>query len=153
MELYELFGNMPMFKNFTQQEIKQFIKLKVYHQKFQKGDVIINEGDDDSSLYLLIVGTVSITKDDNKTPIARLNPGDIFGEMSFLTKKPRYSSAIADEDVLVIRMNDDFFEKTDLVMKDKIKDYFIELLISRLDRMNESVSSIANYAHTRKLPV
>ena len=142
MELTELFGNMPMFKNFTQQEIKQFIKLKVYHQKFKKGDVIINEGNYDSFLYLLVVGTVLITKDDNKTPIARLNAGDVFGEMAFLTKKPRYSSASADENVLVIRMDDDFFEKIDLVIKDKIKDYFIELLISRLDRMNEFVSRI-----------
>ncbi len=142
---------MPMFKQFTQEEIKQFIKLKVSHQKFQKGDIIINEGDADSSLFLLIVGTVLIAKDDNQTPIARLSPGDIFGEMSFLTKKPRHSSAIADEDVLVIRMDDDFFSKIGLSMKDKIKDYFIDLLIARLDRMNEAVASIAEYAHARKI--
>ncbi len=149
MELSELFGNMPMFKYFTQEEIKQFIKLKVTHHKFQKGDIIISEGDDDSSIFLLVVGTVLIAKDDNQTSIARLKSGDVFGEMSFLTKKPRHSSAIAEEDVLVIRMDDDFFNKIGLEMKDKIKDYFIDLLIARLDRMNDAVSNIASYAHTR----
>jgi CRP-like cAMP-binding protein len=63
----------------------------------------------------------------------------------------RYNTATADEDVLVLKMDDDLFQKIDLVLKNKIKDYFIELLISRLDRMNEAVSSIANFAHTRTL--
>ena len=152
MEIYELLGKMPMFKNFTEEEIKQFIKLKVSHHRFQKGDVIIKEGDADTSLYLLVAGTVSIIKADNHIPIAKLNSGDVFGEMSFLTKNPRHSSATADEDVLVLIMDDDFFQKIGLALKDKIKDYFIELLISRLDKMNEVISSIAKFAHTRILP-
>ena len=152
MELYELFGGMPLFKNFTEEEIKQFIRLKASHHRFQKGDVVIKEGDTDSNLYLLIAGAVMITKADHNIPVNRLKPGDVFGEMSFLTKKPRHASAIADEEVLVLRMDDDFFKKIGLDLKDKIKDYFIELLISRLDKMNEVVFSIARIAHTRRLP-
>ena len=152
MDLYEMFASMRMFKDFTKEEIKQFIKLKVSHQKFRKGDTIIKEGDADSTLYLLIAGAVVITKADHNIPLNRLKPGDVFGEMSFLTKKPRHASAIADEDVLVLRMDDDFFQKIGLAQKDKIKDYFIELLVSRLDKMNEVVFSIANLAHTRRLP-
>ena len=151
MEPLELIANFPMFKYFTEQEIQQFIKLKISYQKFQKGNVIIRQGDVDTSLYLLIVGTVSILKHGSNIPIATLKPGDVFGEMSFLTKKPRHTDVLADKDVLVIRMDDDFFEKIDLVMKDKIKDYLIELLISRLDQMNEAISHIEAFAHIHTL--
>ena len=152
MKPLELIANFPMFKYFAEQEIKQFIKLKISYQKFQKGNVVIRQGDVDTSLYLLIVGTVSILKHDSNIPIATLKPGDVFGEMSFLTKKPRHTDVFADKDVLVIRMDEDFFEKIDLVMKDKIKNYLIELLISRLDQMNEAISHIEAFAHIHKLP-
>jgi len=152
MQLYELLGKIPMFKNITEQEIKQVAKLKFSDLTFQKGDVIIKEGEDETSLYLLIVGTVSIIKDIGNVTITTLNPGDVFGDMSFLTKKPRYTTAKAREDVRVLKMDDNFFQKIDSEVKNKIKDYFIDLLISRIDRLNEAISQIAAFAHTQSLP-
>ena len=140
MDLYEMFSNMPMFKNFETDEIKKFIQMKISHKRFNKGYVIIKEGDTDSTLFLIVAGSVSIAKAGQNLPLDTLTPGDVFGEMSFLTKKPRHTSAIADGDVLVLRMDDDFFQKIGLVLQNKLKDHFIELLISRLDRMNELIS-------------
>ncbi len=147
MQLYELLGKIPMFENITEQEIKQVAKVKFSDLTFQKDDVIIKEGEDDASLYLLIVGTVSIIKGDGNITIAILNPGDVFGDMSFLTRNPRYTTAKANEDVRVLKMDDNFFQKIDSKIRDKIKDYFIELLISRLDRVNEAISHTVALAH------
>jgi len=151
MQLYELLSKIPMFKNITEKEIKQVAKLKFSDLTFKKGDVIIKEGEDDASLYLLIVGTVSVIKGLGHVTIAKLNPGDVFGDMSFLTKKPRYTTTKANEDVRVLKMDDNFFQKIDSKVRDKIKDYFIELLISRLDRVNEAISHIATFAHSQTL--
>ena len=49
----------------------------------------------------------------------------------------------ANEDVTVVEMDDKFFKKANPAVRDKIKNYFIELLISRLDMMNESIMKIS----------
>ncbi len=71
--------------------------------------------------------------------------------MSFFTKKPRHSNVIANEDVLVLKLDKSFFDKVDSAIKDKIKDYLIELLINRLDSVNESLSKISKFARISSL--
>jgi CRP-like cAMP-binding protein len=145
VDLLELIRPMPMFKHFSPEEIKSFAAMTDALHEYNKGDIIIEEGDLMSSLYLLIRGSILITKSGYNTPISRLNPGAVFGEMSFLTRKPRYSNVIANDTSLVMKMDDAFFEKISPQLKDKLKDYLIELLINRLDTMNESLSKIAKY--------
>ena len=58
---------------------------------------------------------------------------------------------VANEKVLVMKMDDDFFRKVRPEIKDRIKDYLIELLINRLDAMNESLSKISRYARSYTL--
>ncbi len=150
MELYDAIREMPLFESFSEQEKQQFTKADLSVRKYQKGDVIIKEGDKHSSLYLLVKGAVSVIKKKDN-PLSSLSAGELFGEMSFLTKKPRYTSIIADEDVLVIRMDNDFFQKISRTMADKIKNYLIELLVSRLDEMNKAMTKIAKFATSRSM--
>jgi len=146
-----MLSEIPMFKNFSEEEKKQFVKMNLSLHRFQEGDIIFKEGELYSSLYLIVKGTVSIKKSGFEVPIAHVTSGNVFGEMSFLTKKPRHSDVIAADDVLVIRMDDSFFEEIGPVMQNKIKDFLMELLISRLDKMNEAISKIAKFAAGRTL--
>jgi len=151
MQLVDTINEIPMFDRFTESEKKMFAKLEHSLLGFKKDDVIIREGDTFTSLYLLIKGTIQITKTGYGTPIAKLSPGALFGEMSFFTKKPRHSNVIANENVLVMKLDKTFFEKVRPEIKDKIKNYIIELLINRLDSMNESLSKISNFARVSTL--
>lgn len=65
--------------------------------------------------------------------------------MSFFTKNPRHSNVIANENVLVMKLDKAFFKKVSPEIKDKIKNYLIELLINRLDSMNESFRKISKF--------
>ncbi len=145
MKLYEMISEMPMFKSFSHEEKNEFVKMEHSFLGFKKGDVIIKEGDAFISMYLLIKGIVLITKSEQNTIISKLTPGVLFGEMSFFTNNPRYTNVIADEEVMVIKMDDSFFKQISVEIKDKIKDYIIEMLISRLDSMNESMAKLARY--------
>lgn len=151
MGLYELIDDMPMFKFFSEKEKKEFVAMEHSLLGFNQDDIIIQEGDAFSSLYLLIKGTILITKTGENTPLSKLTAGAVFGEMSFLTKKPRFTNVVANEKVLVMKMDDDFFRKVRPEIKDRIKDYLIELLINRLDAMNESLSKISRYARSYTL--
>ncbi|MDY6791247.1 MAG: cyclic nucleotide-binding domain-containing protein [Thermodesulfobacteriota bacterium] len=151
MQLIDTINEIPMFKRFTESEKNMFAKLEHSLLGFKKDDVIIREGDAFTSLYLLIKGTVQITKEELSIPIAKLSQGALFGEMSFFTKKPRHSNVIANENVLVLKLDKLFFEKVDSTIRDKIKDYLIELLINRLDSVNESLSKISKFARISTL--
>ena len=145
MTLYAIIDKMPMFARFSDEEKKAISKIEHSMHKYRRGDKIIEEGDQSTSLYLLIKGAVLITKqvDEATIRLARLGPGEIFGEMSFFTDQPRRTSVLANDKVLVMKMDDEFFNALDPVIKDKIKDYIISLLIDRLDKMNDSIMQIS----------
>lgn len=145
MTLYAIIDKMPMFARFSEAEKKSVSEIEHSIHKFGRGDIIIEEGDMSTSLYLLLKGAVLITKkvDDATIRLARLGPGEIFGEMSFFTERPRSTSVMANDKVLAMKMDEDFFDALDPDIKDKIKDYIIALLIDRLDKMNASIMQIS----------
>ena len=145
MILYEQIKDMPMFEHFLENEIKGFAEMENSLLVFNKDDVIIKERSLFTSLYLLIMGSLWITKTGFDTPLSTLKPGAIFGEMSFLTVKPRPSNVVAIEKVMIMKMDKEFFRNAKPEIRDRIKDYLIEILVNRLDTMNESLSKITKY--------
>jgi CRP-like cAMP-binding protein len=152
MSTLEIIQDIKLFKNFAPAEKKLFADIDHSVLTFSKDDIIIKQGDECSSLYLLMKGTVLITKTGHSVPICKLTAGAIFGEMSFFSKKSRHSNVIANESVTVIKMDDKFFHKIDPEIRDKIKNYLIELLVNRLDVMNATLGKISTYARGYTLP-
>lgn len=151
MSLYEQIEDMTMFKDFSEKELKSFSKMGHVLEEYNRGDIIIEEGDESTAIYLLLKGSVLIVKkaDGHTIRLAKLKPGEIFGEMSFFSKKIRHSDALANDDVQVLRMDSNFFEKVEPGIRDKVKNYFIELLVNRLDGMNESIMAVSKLMHTQ----
>ena len=145
MSLYEMIKEMPIFEKFTDKEKKAFAKMEHMLCEFRQGDTILRDGERLTSIYLLVTGSVLISKTVNDAPIrlAKLRPGEIFGEMSFFSHRSRQSNVIANEDVLAIRIDEKFFENAKPAVKDKINSYFIEVLVNRLDAMNDSIMTIS----------
>ena len=127
-----------MFRYFTEKEKADFAAMNHSFQNFRKGDVVIKEGAMYKSLYLLIKGSVLITKSNHAKPLSRLTAGMIFGEMSFFNEKPRHTNVIAEEDIMVLRIDKALFQSMPQDIRDKIKDYLIETLIDRLEDMNDN---------------
>jgi CRP/FNR family cyclic AMP-dependent transcriptional regulator len=136
---------MPIFAEFSDKEKKAFAKMEHTLCEFRQGDIIIKDGERLTSIFLLVKGSVLISKTINDAPIrlAKLRPGEIFGEMSFFSHRSRQSNVIANEDVLAIRIDDKFFKNAKPGIKDKINSYFIEVLVNRLDAMNDSIMTIS----------
>jgi CRP-like cAMP-binding protein len=145
MNLYDIIDVTDLFKYFTDGEKKAFCEMDHSLVEFKNGDLIIEEGETTKSLYILLEGSVLITKkrDEATIRLAKLKSGAVFGEMSFFSKKPRGTNVLAHENVLVLKLSETFFESLDPVLQNKIKDYFIEILIIRLDQMNDSIMAIS----------
>ena len=108
-------------------------------------ETIIRENEQSTVLYLLLQGSCLITKTEDGANIrlAKVKPGEVFGEMSCFSNKPRKSNVVANEKVVILKMDEHFFEKVPPELGSKIKDYLIELLINRLDSMNAAIMRIS----------
>ena len=126
MSLKEMINDIPMFENYSEKEREWFAKIDHSFESFKRGDIILNEGDDSSVLYLIVKGAALVTRtsDNAQIRLAKLGPGDIFGNMSFISMRPRKSNVVANEEILAIKMDNDFFAKVNPVIKDKIKNTY-----------------------------
>ena len=145
MSFDEMLKDVPLFNDFSEEEIQILVDMDPPVKDYVKDDHLITEGELSTTLFLLVKGVCRITKQQDGTNIqlSRLKPGEIFGEMSWVSGKPRQSNVIANEDVTVIEMDQVFFERIKPEMSNKIKDYLIGLLIKRLDNMNEAIMRIS----------
>jgi hypothetical protein len=88
----------PLFRDFSVDEMVAVIHgLKLL--SFERGGVIIREGQPGGSLYMLTSGRVRAFKKDAasgaQSPLGDLKEGAFFGEMSILTGQPRVASVVA----------------------------------------------------------
>ncbi len=62
---------------------------------FAKGRRIARQGEVETGFFLIVAGSVSVVRDGEE--LARLGPGEFFGELSLLDRQPRVASVVADE--------------------------------------------------------
>lgn len=99
----------PLFSDLTQEEFNDFTKRMIIHT-IPPGKPIINEGDMGKSVFILTRGSVKIfsTIGGKKMELASLHVSDFFGEIAFLTGKPRTATVetVEETDVLEVAEND-----------------------------------------------
>ncbi len=96
----------PLFASLNEKEIEHLAHEAAFHN-FARSERIIRQGDKETSLYLLLSGSVSVSRLDaanRRHELATLEAGDFFGEMSLLTGEERSANvdALEDCDVIVI---------------------------------------------------
>jgi CRP-like cAMP-binding protein len=77
-------------------------------RRFPAGSIILREGDEGDSLYLITEGTVEVdTRDElgNRVALGELGTGDFFGEISLLTSRPRTATVTARTDLETLELS------------------------------------------------
>ena len=86
---------------------------KEFTRTYPKDTMIFSENMPGKEMYIIHKGSVAITKilNDTEVMLAVLNKGEMFGEMSLIESRPRSASAIAREEVVLLAVNKDNFER------------------------------------------
>jgi CRP/FNR family transcriptional regulator, cyclic AMP receptor protein len=69
---------------------------------FPKGHRIARQGEVETGFFMIVSGSVTVARDGRT--IARLGPGDFFGELSLLDRQPRMASVSADEPTVCLAL-------------------------------------------------
>ena len=83
------------------------------YEEFHDGQVIIQEGTHGDWTYVVVEGSVEISKkvQDRQIVVAILSKGEIFGELAFISGVPRTATAKAVGETTVGVVDKDYFTK------------------------------------------
>lgn len=117
----------------------------IVHLHYDKGELIMKEGDYGISIYRLLKGHARVMKESEGKEIvlATLGPGEIFGEMTFLNKllEARSASVRAVDDVELEAWHPARLTNEYKLMPNMLK-YITNQTLVRLNRMNKVVTQL-----------
>jgi CRP-like cAMP-binding protein len=98
----------PLFKDFDPAQRKALVE-KFRMRQAAPGEKVIAEGKSTDGLYVVLHGVVDVTVEQRQ--VARLKEGEIFGEMSLLSRDPASATVTAKSNAILLRLPRDSFQE------------------------------------------
>ncbi|MBF0271328.1 MAG: cyclic nucleotide-binding domain-containing protein [Magnetococcales bacterium] len=152
----QLLDKIKFFADFPQNAKNEIAALDTVFKKYPANSPIINEGDESDSFFILLQGKVSIYKKPNVNPINELKPGAVFGEIAFLSAKPRAASVVALEPCILLEFDRNILHQLTPDVRDHLKDKLINILVQHLNdiidlRTKETFGLATNNPHEAEM--
>ncbi len=126
--------SIPMFSELDVFTLQQIQKIAVY-KKIPSGETVIAEGEEGTSLYVVISGKVGVYKGEKQ--INEIGAGGLFGEMAIIEKQRRSATIKTLTDTSFLMIEGDDFERL-LERNSSISGSVIRTLAGRLRKMLEA---------------
>ncbi|GBF28584.1 MAG: Crp/Fnr family transcriptional regulator [Proteobacteria bacterium] len=142
--LTETLKKTTLFCGMDQSDI-EMVAAQAVTRQFPKNTVIVSQGDETDSFYVIVQGKVDVFLQNDKGKEIIINTMGLcesFGELAPLGRIPRQASIITTEDSTFGIISRQVFMDT-LLVKPSIGMRIIDLLITRIQDLTEEVSSLA----------
>jgi CRP-like cAMP-binding protein len=104
----ELLGACPLFRGIDAEGVAQLAAVATTVD-FPAGHVIARQGEIGTGFFVVVSGLVRVVRDG--AVVARLGPGEFFGELSVLDRMPRNATVSAEEPTTCLALASWDFEK------------------------------------------
>ena len=136
--------NVSLFSELDEQELASVEKLVTYHDVAKK-TVVLQEGEDGNSLFIIISGSVKISyyaPDGREVVLSLLEKGAYFGEMSLLDKEQRSATVSTLDCSLFAQIRRVDFERL-LIQQPKVCLKLLSETVGRLRRTSQILERIS----------
>ncbi len=131
-------AKIPSFGKFTVSERGQIVEFAQVYVADQN-EAIIEKNAKDNCFYVLLSGQGRVCIEKDATAIAKVQPGEIFGEMGFVLNAPRSTWIFADQMCALLRIDQKLLNSLDAVVRDKMKDQIIHKLAKTIESINSKL--------------
>jgi CRP/FNR family cyclic AMP-dependent transcriptional regulator len=107
MDDAEILSRVALFSLMKKRDLKRIAKLAKHHL-YEKGDLIVREGERDGRLFVIISGHVSVVKDlggSSEKTLRVLRSDNYFGEMALIDDYVRTASVVANDRTEVLSLD------------------------------------------------
>jgi CRP/FNR family transcriptional regulator, cyclic AMP receptor protein len=104
----EALADVPLFSGLSRRHLKHVAAL-AEEEEFDEGETLTKEGEPGDAFYVLMQGEARVERGGRK--IARLLPGDFFGEIALIDGGARTASVIAETPVQTLTIHRKRFQK------------------------------------------
>ena len=144
MDLSLLLARIPMFQGLSPDDVKA-LAAALHERRFASGQVIMNQGDHGTSMFIIASGHVNIYlpgEASRRVSLKDIAEGEYFGELALFDDKPRSASALATSDAVLLELDRDTLTKY-LTSRPHASVTLLRTLAQRLRETNEMLSQRA----------
>jgi CRP-like cAMP-binding protein len=123
-------SGVPLFVGISRKHLRR-LAAEADEQRFQPGQIIVEEGMPGETLYVVLEGQANVTRKRRK--VGQVLPGDFFGELSAIDGGQRTASVVADTPMRLLRL----FRHTLVDMVRSEPDFSVKLLDGMVARVRQ----------------
>lgn len=137
-------SKVPLFAELTPSDLSSVAKA-AEENLYPGGELIAAQGEPGGEMHVVVSGEieVGVADSDDRLELARRGPGEVVGEMSVITEKPRMASLIAMGDVRTLSIDRARFERI-LVERPEVSLAVMRQLCARLEQQSLGSFSSSN---------
>ena len=142
----ELLAAVPLFKGLESEDLERLASA-CRLETFAPGEAIVEMGEPGRSLFLLTEGHVQVLYParNSEVELARLGPGDFFGEMALLNDKPRSATVRSVGPVEAVVLDKSEFRAL-MLERPPVGLKLLEALSIRIRAADEQISGLSDQA-------
>ena len=128
-EQFSILRTLKFFHDFSQAEILEVLRASTW-QDYEEGGEIVKEGEMDDRFYVIVSGSAAVMR--NGSVVGELEPGDCFGETSYVRGAKRLATIKAITNVTLMKVSSTLLEQSSAACQLRFNKVFLRSLISRL---------------------
>lgn len=137
MSMHNILRKIPLFSDLDKEELDAVVSIASSHH-YPSRSVIVQEGDNSSSLFVILSGQVKISyyaEDGREVVLSLMSEGSFFGELSLIDRRPRSATVTTLSKSTLAQIRRQEFEQL-VLKKPKISLKLLLELAERLRRTN-----------------
>ncbi len=134
-----------LFKDLADSHL-EILAQQLHERRLRQGEVLFRDGDPGHELFLIREGSVVISKPvlgRVEQVLARLGPGDFFGEMSLFDGSPRSATVQAETETVLFYLDREHLRQLIEVSPAAAAAFFYQLVQVFIRRLRESDNLVA----------